>query len=184
VAYGTGEWKLQGVGRGDRDEDAAGLRLKDKDCCTFMLSDLGLKISQKDNHVENISTKTSQEDYKEWLLELGYDCEEREGYNGIRITKNGLRVYMAKTRHDNVVFLINFQTKDGLEREFILNKINEINRTSMSGCLSYTDGVVQFGFSLIKPYGMGQKGFSNFLEYNIVLIGFLIEEMGLSEIIK
>lgn len=134
--------------------------------------------------MEKISTKTSLEDYKEWLLELGFDCEEKEGVEGLRITKNGLRIYMAKTKHDNVIFLINFQSKDSLDENLILSKINEINKNLVSGCLSYDDGTIQFGFSLIKPYGMGQKGFSNFLDYNIMLIGFIIEELGLSEIIK
>lgn len=134
--------------------------------------------------MERINTSTTLADYKEWILELGSECEERSGGDALYILRDDLRIYMTSTKSDNVMFIITFQPKDNLAELDILRKINEINYGSISGCLAYYENSIQFTFSLIKPYGMGQKGFSVFLDYNVNLIKFIVEHMGLSEIIN
>ncbi|GAB50260.1 hypothetical protein [Atlantibacter hermannii] len=133
--------------------------------------------------MERITTSTTLADYKEWLLELGCECEDRSEGKALYILRDDLRIYMTTTKGDNVMFIISFQQKDELSEIDIYRKINEINFGIISGCLAYYKNSIQFTFSLIKPYGMGQKGFSVFLDYNIKLIKFIVEHMGLAEII-
>jgi len=133
--------------------------------------------------MERITEDTTLDEIKDWLVELEYECKKK-GDNSLIIDKNNVSTFMSKTKSNNYVFFITLEKKEGLDELTLLRKVNEINHQILSGCVSADDECVHFSFSLVRPFGMGKKGFSIFLDYNIKLMGFIVEKLGLSEITR
>lgn len=135
--------------------------------------------------MEKISQETTIDGYIEWLEKIGFSYKKRND-NFLLLKKNSISLFMAKMVSENLLFMLAFDIRDEIEELDIYKKINEVNQKILTGCLVFDqeNAVVTYSFSLVKPYGMGFVGFKNFIDYNLSMVGYMLDELKLSEITK
>ncbi|CAI1819966.1 Uncharacterised protein [Serratia fonticola] len=131
--------------------------------------------------MDKITKDSSLNDIQKWLSELEYECTQVDD-SSLILKYNSIKTIMTITKNHNFVFIMPLEIKEGVDEITTLRTINKINGQIISGNISSHGKFVNFTFSLVRPYGMGKKGFSVFLDYNIKLLGFIVEKLGLSEI--
>lgn len=133
--------------------------------------------------MQHITQETNLKDICDWLSEAGYDSEIIDE-DSILFKSVGVKTLCSISGTKNILFMITSVAKEGIEEIDLLRKINEINHQITSGTLSLEDAHITLCFSLIRPFGMGQSSFNSFVDYHLRLMGFILTELGLSEIIQ
>ncbi|UKY36465.1 hypothetical protein [Pantoea dispersa] len=131
--------------------------------------------------MHTINKETNIHNIRDMLIECKYDCKEVED-NAVIFELNGLRARVSMTSGKNLMFMILLNIKKDIPEIDILRKVNEVNYNIISGNFSYFEDYLLYCFSLIRPYGMGQKGFGAFVDYHFQLLPFTIENSNLNEI--
>lgn len=131
--------------------------------------------------MEPISKDTKVEDLHAFLSETGYTCGEISD-GGFIISMKNVNTRLRMMPSGNILFMLHLRAKEGLNELDILRKINDLNFKITSGTLCLRDDHIAYCFTLIAPYGMGSKGFKSFIDYHMLLISYMAEDLGLSEI--